>query len=69
LQYFKEDIKRLLTARINKGALQGNYNVTAAIWRMKQLGEKDPDKHQESSNPFANTVFKIITQDVEADSD
>ena len=37
----KKDIQDIITARINKGALEGDYQPTAAIWRMKQLGEID----------------------------
>ena len=37
----KEDIGSIIIARVNKGALQGDFNPTASIWRQKQLGEKD----------------------------
>ncbi|MCP4987265.1 MAG: hypothetical protein GY928_14800 [Colwellia sp.] len=37
----KKDINDIIIARINRGALKGDYNPTAGIWRMKQLGEKD----------------------------
>ncbi len=41
LQSLKEDLNLLLIARVNKKALFSDYNATASIWRMKQLGEKD----------------------------
>jgi len=37
----KKDVKKRIVSRINKEALQNNYNPTASIWRMKQLGERD----------------------------
>ena len=36
-----KDIQNTITSRINKGALTGEFNPTASIWRMKQLGERD----------------------------
>lgn len=41
LGHIKNDTKTEVTRRINKEALQGNFNATSSIWRMKQLGEKD----------------------------
>jgi len=37
----KNDIQAAIRRRINKGALNNDFNPTASIWRMKQLGEKD----------------------------
>ena len=37
----KNDIKDIIISRINKKALKSDFNPTASIWRMKQLGEKD----------------------------
>lgn len=37
----KKDTMTAITRRINKKALQGDFQPTASIWRMKQLGEKD----------------------------
>ena len=42
----KKDIEDLILARINKGALLGDFNPASGIWRMKQLGEKDT-QHQD----------------------
>jgi hypothetical protein len=41
LGFIKRDTMVEVTRRINKGALQGDYNPASSIWRMKQLGEKD----------------------------
>lgn len=46
LESIKKEIEIHVLARINKGSLTGEYNPTAGIWRMKQLGEKD-EKHQD----------------------
>lgn len=45
----KEDIGSIIIARVNKGALQGDFNPTASIWRQKQLGEKD-QQYQETKH-------------------
>jgi len=48
LDDIKADINRAIIAKVNKGALDGTYNTTAGIWRMKQLGEKDVVGHDMS---------------------
>ncbi|MBK7215212.1 MAG: hypothetical protein IPH88_18370 [Bacteroidales bacterium] len=45
----KEDINSAVICRINKGTLNSDYNPTAGIWRMKQLGEKDSSTHEINS--------------------
>lgn len=37
----KSDIQATIRRRINNGALDGDFHAAAAIWRMKQLGERD----------------------------
>lgn len=37
----KEDITDLIVDNINTKGLEGEYNATLCIWRMKQLGEHD----------------------------
>ena len=37
----KKDIDDLIIDNVNHGALTGKYVPAPAIWRMKQLGEKD----------------------------
>ena len=53
LDNYKNDIANIIISRINKGALKGErsggYNSTAAIWRSKQLGEKDT-QHQKTEH-------------------
>jgi hypothetical protein len=41
LNSVKENIQNAITKRINRNALRGFFTSAAAIWRMKQLGEKD----------------------------
>ena len=38
---YKKDIQDIIVARVNRGALKGDYSGTPAIFRMKQLGEED----------------------------
>ena len=41
LDNIKTELNDIIIAIVNRGALEGDYNSTAGIWRMKQLGEKD----------------------------
>jgi hypothetical protein len=41
LEAIKKDTQKAVNRRINRGVLIENMNPTGAIWRMKQLGEKD----------------------------
>ena len=41
LSNIKEDINNAIISNINTKALKGDFNSTASIWRMKQLGERD----------------------------
>ena len=41
LEAFKKDMQNAITSRINRGAILGEFQQTASIWRMKQLGETD----------------------------
>lgn len=58
----KSDINNVIISRINKGALTGGFNPTAAIWRMKQSGETDQQQinHQNNGGKFETPriVFK-----------
>ena len=55
LDNIKTEINNNVIARVNKHALKGNFNATAGIWRMKQLGEKDKqeihNKNEDLSPP------------------
>lgn len=57
-ELFKGDIQDAIISRINKGALKTDFNATASIWRMKQLGEKD----QQYQNVDANVKETIIVE-------
>ena len=41
LNDIKKNINENVIRRINRGGLKGDFNPTASIWRMKQLGETD----------------------------
>lgn len=41
LESIKRDIMANVISRVNRNGLKGNFNATASIWRMKQLGEVD----------------------------
>lgn len=41
LEDIKQQMNDAIIANINKGALKGNFNPASAIWRMKNLGERD----------------------------
>tara|TARA_R110002051_G_C8769409_1_gene503328 strand:+ start:8010 stop:8405 length:396 start_codon:yes stop_codon:yes gene_type:complete len=41
LDDLKKELNDTIIAVINKGGLKGDFNPTASIWRMKQLGESD----------------------------
>jgi hypothetical protein len=41
LENIKKDIARAILRRINKKGLNGEFNATMSIWRLKQLGEQD----------------------------
>jgi len=50
LNNIKEDIQNYIIRKINKCTLQGDFNSTGGIWRMKQLGEKDTQYQEVNSN-------------------
>lgn len=41
LDDLKKELNDIIIAIVNRKALEGDYNPTASIWRMKQLGETD----------------------------
>lgn len=41
LENIKKDINANVISKVNKGALKGDFQPTASIFRMKQLGEVD----------------------------
>ena len=66
----KKDIQDIITARINKGALMGDFVPAPAIWRMKQLGEKDEQElnHKNNGGKFestTNVTYEAFTKDTD----
>jgi len=41
LESYKKDIEARIIETVNEGAIKGSFSAAPAIWRMKQLGEKD----------------------------
>ena len=41
LNNIKKELNDIIIAIVNRKGLEGEYNATSAIWRMKQLGERD----------------------------
>ena len=41
LDNLKKELNDIIIAIINRRGLEGEYNATSSIWRMKQLGERD----------------------------
>jgi hypothetical protein len=60
LGQIKKDTMVEVTRRINKGGLMGDYNPTASIWRMKQLGERD-EKYQDVTTKGEKVESQITT--------
>ena len=56
-----EDLKRQMNdgiiANVNRMGLEGKFNPTAAIWRMKNLGEKD--RQEVDMNIKEQPLFKL----------
>ena len=61
LQIIKEDIHALIISRVNRFALDKitPVSATAAIWRMKQLGERD----EQHINQTVASTQSITVQD------
>ena len=63
----KKDIQDVIVCKVNRNALKGDFNPTASIWRMKQLGERDESNinHQNDGRKFETPriVFKKSNND------
>lgn len=61
LENIKKEIQQVITARVNKKALNGDFNPTASIWRMKQNGETDQQSinHQNNGGTFNPPIIKF----------
>lgn len=55
----KKDIQSSIIRRINKGALNNKMNTASAIWRMKQLGEKDQQYQNIDSNVTQRNIIDL----------
>ena len=55
----KKDIQDIIISRVNKNALTNKFNSTAAIWRMKQLGEKDKTEQNITLTDKIDKIGKI----------
>ena len=60
LSDIKEDINEAIIANLNRNCLTGDMNVTAGIWRMKMLGEREK---QEIVNTNVNLNTSPITKE------
>lgn len=60
-ELFKKDIQAAIVSRVNKSALKGEFNATASIWRMKQLGETDEKVIDNKSSDGSMTPIQGIT--------
>jgi hypothetical protein len=47
---YKKEIKEVLISFVDNKALNGDFNPTASIWRMKQLGEIDKQEIDQNVN-------------------
>ena len=56
LKSIKEDINSEIIRRINKKALQNKFSASPAIWRMKQLGEKDKTEIENTGHIEVRTI-------------
>ena len=56
IENIKNYIRDIINSRINKKALRGNFNPTASIWRMKQLGEKDTQEIKNTGSLDIRTI-------------
>lgn len=70
LDNIKKELNDIIIANVNRKALEGDYNPTASIWRMKQLGEID-SKEVKNTNiemtPLTEEEVKGISSDLEED--
>ena len=48
LDTLKKELNDIIIAVVNRRGLEGEYNATSAIWRMKQLGERDKTEVQQT---------------------
>jgi len=65
LQTIKEDIMDHIVSRVNRLAIKDQAPAAPAIWRMKQLGEKD-EQHVNSNITAKNEITVIDPETAKA---
>lgn len=63
-EFYKKDIQSVIVSRINRNALRNKFNATAAIWRMKQLGEKDTAEVKQTNVNYNAELTKEEIKDI-----
>jgi len=58
LKSIKQDINNHIISRVNKYVLRNKFASSPAIWRMKQLGERDEQSINHSSSEGIKIEFK-----------
>lgn len=59
LKSIKDDIAAQIVRRVNKGAIRDQMAASPAIWRMKQLGERDQQYLEQSGTTTVNTTITV----------
>lgn len=67
LKSIKQDINDQIIRRINKHALQNKFASSPAIWRMKQLGERD-EQHI-NTNQTSKTEITVTSKEAQKELD
>lgn len=65
----KRDIQDIITRRINAKALEGKFVSAPAIWRMKQLGEKDESHIDHTTDGEKINVINLGTGEKPPEND
>jgi len=63
LDNIKKELNDIIIAIVNRKAIKGEYNATASIWRMKQLGERDEKYQQQEVTVSENKPIKLDFED------
>jgi len=62
LDSIKRGMNDIIIARVNSGALKNKLNNASAIWRMKQLGEKD-QQYMDNRNTNKNINVELTGEE------
>lgn len=63
LEDIKKDIDAIIISKVNKGAILGDFNATACIWRMKQLGETDKQEIEQTNKNIDIPLINFVNGD------